>query len=168
MKKLLLLAIILCSGIQLKAQGPDTTALIQKDAFNFWIGEWNVYKYGTDTLVGTSKIMPILQGNAIQEFYEATQSPYKGTSLNKYNYYKKKWEQFWVDNSGLTLHIQGAFQNGKMVMGNTMKMATGEMENRITWMQDTPTTIRQTWEQRQVGQNDWVVVFDGSYRKGVE
>lgn len=68
--------------------------------FNFWIGEWNVYKHDTDTIVGKSKIEAIIDDKVIKETYHSTTSKYRGTSLNKYNARTDQWEQFWVDNYG--------------------------------------------------------------------
>ncbi|MHA7058158.1 hypothetical protein ACWGOQ_0013130 [Aquimarina sp. M1] len=100
--------------------------------FDFWIGEWNVYKHGTDTIVGKSKIEAIIDNKAIKETYHATTSKYHGTSLNKYNPRTSLWEQFWVDNTGLTLHIQGNYIDGKMILQNTITTDKGSLSNKIS------------------------------------
>ena len=53
--------------------------------FDFWIGSWNVFKYGTDTIVGLSEIKPILNHKTIEENYQSISSLYKGTSNNIFN-----------------------------------------------------------------------------------
>ena len=133
--------------------------------FNFWIGEWKVYKYGTDTLVGESQITPILGEKAIREQYKSTRGPYMGTSLNTYNSTRDRWEQFWVDNSGLTLHIQGAFRNEQMEMENSGSAELGLVANKIIWKAEEGGTVRQTWMQKNPAGGGWTVVFDGQYRK---
>ncbi len=133
--------------------------------FNFWIGEWDVYQNGTDKIVGHSIILSILNGNAIQENYTANSGKYEGTSLNKYNQEKRIWEQFYVDNSGLTLHITGKLEEGKMVLTNSCTVLGKITNNRISWTAQEDGTVRQLWEQKQEEQTDWQIAFDGIYKK---
>lgn len=152
----------------LRSQTIDQQTLKEKYAeFDFWIGNWNVYKYGTDTLVGISKIERILNGTAIQETYESAKGKYKGTSLNKFNPKTGGWEQFWVDNGGLSLFIQGGIQDGKMVLENMEEGEDSKIYNRISWSQMDDKTIRQEWEQSTDGVV-WKKVFDGHYRSKSE
>ncbi|MEM9720343.1 MAG: hypothetical protein AAGA10_13875 [Bacteroidota bacterium] len=149
--------IIAIGGIYLSGYG-------QKDKtnhFDFWIGEWNVYKYGTDTLVGKSQITSILSGTAIQEHYQSTRGPFEGTSLNMYNKANDQWEQFWVDNSGLRLHIKGGIQGGSMVLESD---SLAFPVNKISWTPQENGEVRQTWEQKQKMADPWKIVFDGIYR----
>ena len=132
--------------------------------FDFWIGEWNVYKYGTDTLVGVSHIEAILGGNVIRESYSTTRGAFKGTSLNKYNTRNKRWEQYWVDNSGTTLHILGGLQNEKMVLKNVEKYKDDSIiHNRLTWQKMEGGEVRQTWDQSYNEGESWTSIFDGRY-----
>jgi hypothetical protein len=130
-------------------------------AFDFWIGEWDVYKNGTETVVGHNKIESILGGKAIRETYYSSKSKYEGTSLNKFNPNSQKWEQFWVDNAGLTLHIKGGLVDGKMVLSSEEKTKEGFIENRITWTPNEDGTVRQMWETRTDKQKEWQLSFDG-------
>ena len=141
---------------------PDSVAATQ---FDFWLGEWDVYRWDTDQVVGHSRIESILNGTAIQEHYTSTTNPYSGTSLNKWNPRTKEWEQFWIDVSGLTLHIHGGIVDGKMIMGNAVSTSQGLLQNRISW-EALPDDkgVRQIWEQS-TGAGEWVRVFDGHYRK---
>ncbi len=132
--------------------------------FNFWVGQWNVYKHGTDTLVGKSKIEKIIDDKAIKETYHSTTSKYKGTSLNKYNPGTDQWEQFWVDNSGLTLFIQGNFMDGKMILQNSISNEKGTLSNKISWHKNNNNTVRQTWSQSTDQGKTWKVIFDGDYK----
>jgi len=156
---------ILNVGVFVSSMSQDMEAIEKKyREFDFWIGEWDVYKYGTDTLVGASNIASIVDGKAIRETYQATGSAYQGTSLNKYNPQINQWEQFWVDNGGLTLHIKGGIEAGKMVLQNEMDTSTGTLRNKITWEAESENSVRQTWEQSTDGGNTWQIVFDGQYK----
>lgn len=133
--------------------------------FDFWLGEWNVYKTGTDTIVGFSHIESIIDSVGIQENYHAAGSPYQGTSINKYNFAKQQWEQYWVDNGGQTLHITGNLKDGKMILQNKAQTFQGQtIFNRITWHNHPDQTVQQVWEQSPDGKT-WKAVFDGTYRK---
>lgn len=132
--------------------------------FNFWIGEWNVYKHNTDSIVGKSKIESIIDNKVIKETYYSTTSKYHGTSLNKYNPRTDQWEQFWVDNSGLTLHIIGNLEKGKMILQNEVITKKGAVLNKIKWQKNSDTTVRQTWYQSTDKGQNWVTLFDGDYK----
>ena len=128
--------------------------------FDFWIGTWDVYKYGTDTMVGLSEIKPILYHRAIEENYQGYQNPYRGTSNNIYNAAKQQWEQYWVDNSGLALHITGGLEDGKMVLKNCEENNC----NKIIWTPQEDRTVRQEWLVSADNGKVWNKVFDGHYR----
>ena len=163
MKRILLL-LALCLPLSLAAQQQaDTTWRAHIHEFDFWLGAWDVYKYGTDTLVGLSSIETLVDSMVLYENYESLGYPYHGKSLNKYNPFTGKWEQFWVDNSGITLKISGNASENKMVMGNTPDEPGSRGHNRITWTDLGDGTVRQTWENSPDGK-EWSVVFDGHYR----
>jgi hypothetical protein len=133
--------------------------------FDFWIGEWTVYAYGTENIAGHSKIEPILNGMVIKETYETPGGQYKGTSLNKYNPAENRWEQYWVDNTGLTLHITGDLMDGKMVLSNESNDQNGLVRNRITWTPMEDGTVRQQWDTQRENDDKWTSAFDGLYKK---
>ena len=131
--------------------------------FDFWIGDWTVYHTVADTIVGYSTISPVVNGVAIQENYRSVNN-YKGTSLNKYNAVDKRWEQYYVDNTGLTLHIIGHYKDGKMTLSNTQSMNGVMTDNRMTWTDNKDGTVRQVWEQKKPEEKEWQLLFDGIYK----
>ncbi|MCI4667640.1 MAG: hypothetical protein MRZ79_05715 [Bacteroidia bacterium] len=128
--------------------------------FDFWLGKWDVFKFNTDTLVGKSHIESIIDSVALLENYHSVKSTFKGKSINKYDKALGVWDQFWVDNSGLTLRIQGNLTEGAMVMGNE--------NNKITWKPLAGDRVRQTWEIKNQKDGKWKTVFDGEYRRRKE
>jgi hypothetical protein len=134
--------------------------------FDFWIGSWIVYKNGTDTIAGYNEIKPVAGGCSLLESYKSARGNYTGNSLNKYNAVTGKWQQFWVDNGGLTLLIEGSYNEGKLMMQNEDKNTDGtSTNNRITWFKNADGTVRQVWEQSADKGKTWSVAFDGLYRK---
>ena len=131
--------------------------------FDFWLGEWEVYTYDTDTLVGYSHIMSEVDSVVVYENYRGANSRFQGKSLNKYNPATDLWEQFWVDNSGLSLSLAGKAEPGKMVLSNAPGDAGSQQYNRITWLALPDGSVRQTWESSQ-DSSTWLVIFDGHFR----
>src|SRR5687768_17432283 len=70
--------------------------------FDFWVGEWSVYKRGTDLKVGDSKIEIASGGCMILENWEATGPvAHNGKSMNYVNPQTGKWEQLWIGSGGI-------------------------------------------------------------------
>lgn len=147
------------NSVPLSAQN-NTNPTSHLHDFDFWIGHWDVYKYGTDTLVGLSEISSIVNHRSIQEKYKSSRGPYRGTSTNIYNKAKDRWEQYWVDNSGLVLHITGGLQDGKMILKNCENNSC----NKIIWTPEENKQVRQEWFQSNDNGITWKKVFDGQYR----
>lgn len=162
-----LLFLFLFSSPFINAQGLSAESKEKIHQFDFWIGEWTVYNYGTDTIAGYSRIVSIMDSMAIQENYSVpnNRGNYKGTSLNKYNFVQQQWEQYYIDNAGTTLPLKGGLTDGKMILSNAQKGANGIVFNRITWVPEEDGSVRQTWHSRTNENEDWQVLFDGHYRK---
>ena len=167
LKKIWMTLMVCTTVVLLYGQDPKTSEDVERQ-FDFWVGDWDVYKYGTDKLVGVNKIERILGGKAIRETYAAAGSKYEGTSLNKYNPQSGKWEQYWVDNSGLTLHIKGGIENGQMILQKKEERKEGLFENKITWIPQKDGTVRQIWETKSATEAAWKTAFDGLYKRKKE
>ena len=159
--------LLFASSLNIDAQNACDDPKVHE--FDFWIGSWTVYKKGTDTIVGYNEIKPVADGCSLLESYRTSRSNYKGNSLNKYNPITGKWQQFWVDNRGMTLSIEGSFKDDKMIMENEEKNRDGtSTNNRITWFKNADGTVRQFWEQSNDKRKTWKVAFDGLYIKKKE
>jgi len=154
-----------CLGTTLGAQQKQAP---KSTDFDFWIGEWTVYQNGTEKIVGHSKISSIVNGYGIQENYNSETAKYEGCSLNKYNHVDKQWEQYYVDNAGLTLHMIGNLLEGKMVMGSSQLMDGKMTDNRMSWIPNEDGTVQQLWEQKPSEESTWQLAFDGIYKRKEE
>lgn len=163
MKKIALLIFFL-SPLLIQAQDSQEDLKKLYHQFDFWLGNWEVYKYGTDTLVGYSQIESIIDGIGLLENYSVLNGRYQGKSLNKYNPSKQQWEQYWIDNSGLTLYLTGGLKEGKMVLDDEERGDAQKGINRITWVKEAGGLVRQTWTVSQDGGQNWTVAFDGQYK----
>jgi hypothetical protein len=74
---------------------------------DFWLGEWDVRTTEGGVPAGTSKIELILEECVVQENWKTLNSPYSGKSYNIYDAALKRWEQYWVDNTGGNIFFHG-------------------------------------------------------------
>jgi hypothetical protein len=156
-----LLILLLISSLSAQ-DGPPATP-VEARQFDFWIGEWEVTAGGK--AAGTNIIAPILGGRALRETWRGA-GGYNGTSTNIYDATTKTWKQFWVDNSGLVLLLEGGLSDGKMVLtGERLDREGSSVMDRITWTPNEDGTVRQVWETSTDGGENWEVGFDGLYRK---
>ena len=155
--------LILVFGSSLPAQdGPPGTPEEGRQ-FDFWIGEWEVTADGK--AAGTNLIVPLLDGRALRETWRGA-GGYNGTSTNIYDATTRTWKQFWVDNSGLVLLLEGEVVDGKMVLeGRRIGRDGRPVVDRITWAPNEDGTVRQLWETSQDEGETWEVGFDGLYTR---
>lgn len=164
MKRTAILIILLLVPLLLSAQESKIDVKKLYHQFDFWIGSWSVYKYGTDTLVGYSQIESIIDGMGLLENYSVVRGAYQGKSLNTYNPATEQWEQYWIDNSGLSLFLKGGLKDGKMVLEDRIEGDTQKAINKIAWEEEAGGSVRQTWSISRDGGLTWIVAFDGEYK----
>lgn len=133
-------------------------------AFDFWLGDWDVYS--GDKLIGHNSIRAIEQGCGLSESWRSA-SGTTGVSYNAYDPADQHWHQFWVSAAGYVLRLRGDVDaQGRMVMlGQLPNAKTGHMDQqRITWSREPDGSVRQLWEASSDGE-EWTVSFDGNYRR---
>ncbi len=131
--------------------------------FDFWVGEWDVYK-PDGQLAGTNSIQRILDNCALHEDWHSATSAYAGQSFNVYRPERGEWHQSWIDNaSGLLLLDGGPRGDGMILSGHTVGDHGREVLNRITWTPITRDSVRQHWETSKDPGDTWSTVFDGRY-----
>jgi hypothetical protein len=133
--------------------------------FDFWKGKWEVYRPGTDTLLGRNEIKTIAKGCALLENWTG-QSGFKGQSINTYDQHKDLWRQRWVDQTGQVIDFEGSA--GKyFVELRAMTKEPGEdsLFHLMTYEFDPEKQeILQIWKQK-TAEKEWSVVFRGQYKK---
>jgi len=167
MQKIILLLFILNSQFSM-AQINNKDLQEKYHQFDFWMGKWNVYKIGEEKVSGKSEIESIIDSVGILENYATPDGKYSGKSLNKYNPAKERWEQYWIDNSGLTLYLVGGIVDGKMILDD---LQTGDAKagfNQIIWQILPDGEVQQTWNVSMDDGKTWKTVFDGIYKKRKE
>lgn len=142
---------------------PQPCGAAEHRAFDFWVGEWNVYG-PKGRLAGTNSIRREYGGCVIHERYD-TGRGYSGESFNVYDAPRGLWHQSWVDSSGLLLLLEGGVREGSMVLEGQNVGTDGKLtRHRISWTPNPDGSVRQLWESTDAA-GAWQVSFDGKYTR---
>lgn len=133
--------------------------------FDFWIGEWNV-ETAQGQPAGTSSIQLILGTCVILENWTSLGGGYAGKSLNIYNVPRKKWQQYWVDNSGAVTFFEGEWEGSHLRLTGENAPRTGPLAlNRMTFTPLGPDKLRQHGEGSDDGGKTWTTRYDLIYNR---
>lgn len=132
-------------------------------AFDFWVGDWDVYVDGAKTSAHNDISME-LHGCLIHERWSGGGL---GESFNYYNANTGKWHQNYVDDGGSTVWYEGApTAPGVMRMQGGYANADGSTGlARVTWTANADGSVHHFIERSTDGGKTWKVYFDAVYRK---
>lgn len=140
-------------------------------AFDFWVGEWEVYPNLKDPakapLVARSRIEKLYGGCGVRENW----MPLKGTgggSLNAYDPASGHWHQFWIGSDGARVEFAGGSTGGKMVLTGFWRGVGGPGKDglvRMTYTALDADTVRQHGELSSDHGLTWSDNFDFIYRR---
>jgi hypothetical protein len=155
---------LLCANTGL-AQTPATptkscSSQAEYRQFDFWIGEWDVKV--KDNQAGTNSVQLILGKCVIFENWSGSRGM-NGKSFNIYNAAKKQWQQFWADDQGTVLELNGEFKDGAMRLFGEAPGPSGKLLHRITYTPLPEDRVRQHWEISSDQGKTWTTSFDGLY-----
>lgn len=146
---------------------PPACTAAEHRQFDFWVGYWDVYPTGKDTLVAHSLIEKLYGGCAIRENW----LPLKGTgggSLNAYRPEQKVWRQVWTDSSNGWGTFEGRFESGAMMLSGPWENINGpgtKAFTRTAWSRNPDGSVRQLGETRSEDGKSWSVGYDFTYKK---
>lgn len=135
-------------------------------AFDFWVGEWDVFPNGSEAQVATSSIEAMFAGCAIRE----TWKPLKGGGGGSFSHYdgeRRYWRQAWVDSSGARVDFDGGPVGGKMVLTGQWANVVAKGQDaliRMTYSKNADSSVRQYGEQSTDHGLTWTTSFDFIYR----
>ena len=84
-------------------------------ALDFWVGDWDVYPNGRETLVAHSKIERLYNGCAIRENWMPLRGN-GGGSLSGFDPATGRWHQTWIGSAPGVVRFEGGPADGKMVL----------------------------------------------------
>ena len=172
MKKAVLLIIGSLIILQTYGQG-RSCSMPEYRQFDFWIGEWEAFAPNGNK-GGDSKISLMLDSCAILEEWTSTGLQkgirYAGKSYNMYNATQKKWQQYWVDNTGnITRYFNGHYEEGKMIVQTDNEKVNDTLWQiqKMTFYNLGPDKVRQHGETSSDNGKTWVTSFDLEYRRKI-
>ena len=136
--------------------------------FDFWLGEWNVVTSQRETPAGDSRIELILGDCVVQENWtSAGNIGYSGKSYNIFNTALKRWEQYWVDNSGGNIFFYGGLKDGVMdYWTDEIPQPDGaKLKRHLQFIKLGPDKIRQFSQGSNDGGKTWFVEYDFTYNR---
>jgi len=128
--------------------------------FDFWVGEWDV-QTAQGQHAGNSSVQKILGGCVILENWAGQGS--QGKSFNAYNQALKKWQQYWVDDSGTTTLYTGEIVGDQMRYLADAGQQNGQQARRMTFTRLADGKVRQLGETSSDGGKTWIVSYDLIY-----
>lgn len=136
-------------------------------AFDFWVGEWDVYPNGQpEKLVAHSLIERKSSGCAIVENWMPL-SGNNGTSLSNFDPDTGRWYQKWVGSAPGAVEFVGGPVDGEMVVTGYWKDGAGpgiDALVRMTYTASPDGSVRQHGEQSLDHGVTWGPSFDFIYR----
>jgi hypothetical protein len=160
------LMIVQASATAAPASPPAPCADAAFRAFDFWVGEWDVYPNGKDTLVAHSRIEKLYAGCAIRENW----MPLKGTgggSLSAFEPETGRWHQTWIGSAPGRVEFDGGLVDGRMVLTGWWPKSGPKGEDGLTRMiysRQADGTVRQLGEFSADHGLTWQTSFDFIYR----
>jgi len=131
--------------------------------FDFWLGNWDAFDFGTSTKDARLRVDRILDGCVLRENYQGVDG-HKGQSFSIYDASRKIWHQTWVTNRGQLLIIEGNLQDGAMVLTGTDRTMSGEDRNIRGIWKPVEGGVRETVFTSTDGGKTWNPWFDLMFR----
>jgi hypothetical protein len=145
-----LAASLLTVSVQALAQTPSpppppACTAPEHRQFDFWLGQWDVYRTGSDQLVGRNLIEKLYDGCTIRETWTPIGGA-GGASFNTWRPDEKVWRQTWVDASNSHADFKGGLQGDAMVIAGRWQGVNGPGTDgyvRITYRKQPDGSVRQ-------------------------
>ena len=133
--------------------------------FDFWVGKWNVYITGTNTLAGHSMVQVVSGGCALLENWESLGNASSGKSLNFIDA-NNKWRQCWIGSypNGQQDFVEGEYRDTAMRFTFTTTDAQGhKLTGRFMFYNMGPDKVRQFNETSADAGKTWTTSYDLTY-----
>ena len=134
-------------------------------AFDFWIGEWQVYSNDDEeNLLGTNSVTKHYGDCLIMERWQGADGS-AGASINYYNKVTDEWRQVWVSN-GYSIDFAGGLDaSGAMVLEGFLYnyQQAAKTPFRGIWTLEDDGSVIQHFDIYNADDEDWSVWFEGRY-----
>lgn len=148
---------------------PPSCGTAKYAAFDFWVGEWDVFRPDTGTQVARSRIEKVSAGCAIRETWMPLQGG-GGSSLSAYDPASDTWHQLWIGARPGRVFFEGGVVDEAMVLtGYWGKDPAGnKLLIRMTYTLGDDGSVRQYGQQSADHGRNWSDSFDLTYRPRAE
>jgi hypothetical protein len=136
-------------------------------AFDFWLGDWDVYPNGTERLVAHSRIERLHSGCAIRETWMPLAGS-GGSSLSNLDPETGRWHQTWIGSSPGRVEFVGGSFGGEMILNGYWKDIGGPGVDglvRMSYTAISPDEVRQHGEVSLDHGLTWQDSFDLIYKR---
>ena len=136
--------------------------------FDFWVGDWDVVATQDRSKAGMSHIERVIGDCVIWENWTSLgNSGYTGKSYNIYNSNLKRWEQFWVDNTGGMIHFYGGFKDKVMdfYTDEIPQLDGTKLKRHLQFFNLGSDKVRQFSQGSTDGGKTWTVEYDLTYNR---
>lgn len=131
------------------------------DAFDFWLGTWDVAFEGGS---GVNTITRRFGGHVIHEEFELTEPrPFNGTSVSVFRADTGLWQQTWVDDQGSYWHFVGTTVDGDPAFETPTPVDGHQLYKRMVFSDIAPDSLAWRWESspdRHVWTQNWAVAYE--------
>lgn len=132
-------------------------------AFDFWLGEWEVFDKAGEK-AGDNSIIAEESGCLLVERWTGAQGG-TGQSYNYYDPAREKWRQVWISAGFVIDYEGGPGEKGEMILEGTIAYRDGRTAPfRGTWTALANGDVRQFFEQYDAEAGAWREWFTGVYR----
>ena len=134
--------------------------------FDFWIGQWEVYRTGETRLRAHSRIDKLHDGCVIGEQWMPLRGG-GGSSLNHFDTHERRWRQTWMDSANARVEFDGGLVGGKMVLTGFWRNAQGPGKDglvRMSYSTIDGGAVRQFGEISTDHGLTWSPFFDFTYK----
>ena len=134
---------------------------------DFWLGDWTVTTTQGAIPAGDSKIELILEDCVVQENWKSQNASYSGKSYNIYNQALKRWEQYWVDNTGGNIFFYGGLKDNVMdYWTDEIPQPSGPaLKRHLQFIPIGPDRVRQFSRGSTDGGKTWGIEYDFTYTR---
>jgi len=158
--------VILAFAFQAAAPPPPPACeSAEHKQFDFWVGEWDVYRTDTNQHVAKSRIEKLYRGCAVRENWMPLNGFGAGGSLNAYLPSEKRWRQVYTGSANGWAEYAGGMDGAMMVILGTQLMPNGsKMPVKISYAPKSDGSVVQTGYQSPDDGKTWSLTYQFAYR----
>jgi hypothetical protein len=134
--------------------------------FDFWLGSW-VATWGEAGARGRNVVAKTFEGRVVEERFDGRPGvAFQGMSVSVYDEHRDRWLQTWVDDEGNYFALEGAMQDGAMVLLCDRHNAEDRnLRYRMRFSDIEQDSFRWTWERSTDGGETYVLAWQIDYRR---